>query len=206
MRADWMKSAMTGIAIAQTIALPAAGATSKIGRTWPIVEPDALAELEARASRLGPNLASRFGPRTNWRAMQAATLPPATRSATRTVVPFHQLEFDLKLPDGRLLYPKGFRFNPLEYVSLPQRLIITHPRNLGWAVVAARPADFILLTAGDAVNLSEKWQRPLFLLEERVKDRLGLSAAPVIVSQAGGALRIEEMGPERLKVAPEDRP
>lgn len=168
-----------------------------IGRTWPIAEPDALAEIEARATRQPTDIAQKFGARANWSAMQAASLGIAMQARTRSVVPFYTLDFDIKLPDGTMLYPKGYTFNPLTYVSLPQRLVIVHPRDLGWALRTARPADFILLTAGDALALGEKAGRPLFILEERVKDRLGLTVAPVTVAQAGQRLMLTEVPPSR---------
>mgnify|MGYP003115798569 FL=1 len=115
----------------------------------------------------------------------------------RSLVPFYTVEEDIRLPDGRLLYPKGFTFNPLDYVSLPQRLVIVHPRDLGWALKQARFTDFILLTAGDALDLSERSGRPLFILEERVKERLGLIVAPVIVAQQGKKLVLNEYAPLR---------
>ncbi|WP_084438936.1 conjugal transfer protein TraW [Sphingobium sp. TCM1] len=175
---------------------PALAATSTIGRTWPIAEPDAMAEIEARAAR-APSLVSRLGPRSSWSALQAAPLMQARVDRVRSLVPFYTVEEDIRLPDGRLLYPKGFTFNPLDYVSLPQRLVIVHPRDLGWALKQARFTDFILLTAGDALDLSERSGRPLFILEERVKERLGLTVAPVIVAQQGKKLVLTEYAPLR---------
>ncbi|WP_373886297.1 conjugal transfer protein TraW [Sphingobium sp. CFD-2] len=180
---------MLGLSTAQADA-----ATSTIGRTWPIAEPDAMAEIEARVAR-APDMAAQFGPRSTWSAMRAATLAPARATRVRTLVPFYTVEEEIRLPDGRLLYPKGFTFNPLDYVSLPQRLVIVHPRDLGWALAKARFTDFILLTAGDAIALSEKTGRPLFILEERVKERLGLTLAPVIVAQEGMKLVLTEYAP-----------
>ncbi|MGK4422263.1 TraU family protein, partial [Klebsiella pneumoniae] len=86
------------------------------------------------------------------------------------------------------LYPKGYSFNPLAYVTLPQHLVVVFPRDLAWALKTARLTDFILLTAGsarddDAITLSERTGRPIFILEERIKDRLGLTVAPVIIAQ-----------------------
>ncbi|KFG88416.1 putative cytosolic protein [Sphingobium herbicidovorans NBRC 16415] len=175
---------------------PTIAANSTIGRTWPIAEPDAMAEIEARAAK-APSLASRLGPRSSWSALQAAPLAQAKVDRVRSLVPFYTVEEDIRLPDGRLLYPKGFTFNPLDYVSLPQRLVIVHPRDLGWALKQARFTDFILLTAGDALDLSERSGRPLFILEERVKERLGLSVAPVIVAQQGKKLVLTEYAPLR---------
>lgn len=173
---------------------------STIGRTWPIAEPDALSEIEARAATLPRDMSKAFGPREKWSALKSAALAPATADRVRTVVPFYTLEFDIQLPDGKTLYPKGFTFNPLTFVKLPQRLVVVHPRDLGWALRTARPSDFILLTAlggesGDPITLTEKTGRAIYILEERVKERLGLTVAPVVVAQAGQKLVLTEFGP-----------
>lgn len=172
-------------------------ATSTIGRTWPIAEPDALSEIEGQVARV-PDMAKAFGPRQHWSAMKAASLGIARADRTRTVVPFYTLDQDIRLPEGKLLYAKGYSFNPLAYVSLPQRLIVVHPRELDWALRTTRPADFIVLAAGspddaDAITLGERHGRALFLLEERVKARLGLTVAPVIVAQDGQKLVLTEV-------------
>ena len=110
------------------------------------------------------------------------------------------------MPDGKTLYPKGFTFNPLTYVKLPQRLVVVHPRELDWALRNARTSDFILLSAlgtqnGDAIDLSEETGRPIYILEERVKQRLGLTVAPVIVEQSGTRLVLTEYGPKSRAAA-----
>jgi conjugal transfer pilus assembly protein TraW len=180
------------------VAGAARGETSVIGRTWPIAEPDALAEIEAKASALPRDMGPKFGPRASWSALKSASLAPVVSPRVRTVVPFYTLDMDVTLPDGRVLYPKGFTFNPLTYVALPQRLVVVHPRELGWALKTAAPTDWILLAAGagptaDPIAMGEKLGRPLFILEERVKSRLGLTVAPVIVRQVGHTLELTEV-------------
>lgn len=175
---------------------PAEAATSTIGRTWPIVEPDALSEIEGKVASLPP-MAGKFGPRSDWTAMRSAALGVTRRNAVRSVVPFHTLADDIRLPDGRILYPKGFTFNPLTYVRLPQRLIVVHAGEVGWALDEARPTDWILLASGsspspDPIALSQKVGRPIFILEDAVRQRLGLTVAPVIISQAGTKLVLDE--------------
>lgn len=187
-----------GIAAA-TLAVAAEAATSTVGRTWPIAETDALAEIEARAANV-PDMRKAYGPRSGWTAMKAATLAEAREDRQRTVVPFFTLDQDIKLPDGKVVYPKGFTFNPLAFVKLPQRLVIARPADLGWALRTARASDFILLAAGtprdaDAITLSERHGRSIFILEERVKQRLGLTVAPVVVTQVGQKLALSEYGP-----------
>jgi conjugal transfer pilus assembly protein TraW len=190
------------LAASVLIAASAHAATSTIGRTWPIAEPDALAEIEARTAKLPADMRAKYGPRSSWSAMRAASLAPATKSQTRSVVPFYTLDTEIRLPSGELLYPKGYSFNPLAYVTLPQRLVIVHPRDLDWALRSARLTDFILLAAGnthddDAITLSERTGRPIFILEERIKDRLNLTVAPVIVAQVGTRLELTEVRLDR---------
>jgi len=197
------------VAAALTAAAPSAGgsaARSTIGRTWPIAEPDALAEIEAKVATLPRDMTKAFGPRDKWSALKAAPLGVASADRVRSVVPFYTLDFDITLPEGKTLYPKGFTFNPLTYVNLPQRLVVVHPRDLGWALRNARASDFILLAAlgqqnGDAIDLSEKTGRPIYILEERVKQRLGLTVAPVIVQQSGTRLVLAEYGPKSRAAA-----
>lgn len=197
-RPAWIACALM---IACSCAGTAVASVSTIGRTWPIAEPDALAEIEAKAASLPKDTSKAFGPREKWSALKAAPLGTATADRVRSVVPFYSLDFDIKLPDGKLLYPKGFSFNPLTYVRMPQRLVIVHPSDLGFALRTARPSDFILLASlgkqnGDPIALSEKTGRAVFILEERVKERLGLTVAPVVVAQAGTRLILTEYGPK----------
>lgn len=180
------------------IASSARADTSTIGRTWPIAEPDGMAEIEARAAGQPVNIREKFGPRSGWSALKGATLGTTRVSRVRHIVPFYTLDREIRLPKGKLLYPKGFTFNPLVYVSLPQRLVIVHPRDLGWALKTAALTDWIILTGGgdpkdDALSLGERHGRALFMLEERVKDRLGLTVAPVIVRQVGQKLELTEI-------------
>lgn len=190
------------LAASVLVAASAHAATSTIGRTWPIAEPDALAEIEARTAKLPTDMRAKYGPRSSWSAMKAASLAPAMKSQTRSVVPFYTLDTEIRLPSGELLYPKGYSFNPLAFVTLPQRLVVVHPRDLGWALKTARLTDFILLAAGsakddDAITLSERTGRAIFILEERVKDRLNLTVAPVIITQVGQKLELTEVRLDR---------
>jgi conjugal transfer pilus assembly protein TraW len=79
--------------------------------------------------------------------------------------------------------------------------VVVHPRDLGWALKVARPSDFVLITAGDAIDLTEKSGRAIYILEDRVKARLGLTVAPVIVTQAGPKLVLTEFGPRSRPVS-----
>ena len=200
--AAWQFTTSIMLVVGAFVAASAYGQTATIGRTWAIAEPDALSEIEARVAQQPKSIAGRFGPREKWSAMQSAALGVARANRKRSVVPIHTLDFEVRLADGKLLYPKGFTFNPLTYVSLPQRLVVVHQRDLDWALGQARASDWILLAGGgtetaDPITLGEKVARPLFILEERVKERLDLRVAPVIIAQVGQKLEVSEFALER---------
>lgn len=191
---------MTTAAIGALLVLPVASVTasvSKIGRTWPIAEPDALDEIQARASKLPSDMSAAFGPREKWSALRSAPLAVATMARTRTVVPLYTLQQDIPLPDGRILYHAGMRFNPLDYVTLPFRLLIVQPRDIEWALQEAAPADYILLSGGDPIEIGNRYNRAIFILEPQVKERFGLVAAPAIVRQVGKAMEVREFALKR---------
>ena len=91
------------LARAVLIASSARADTSTIGRTWPIAEPDAMAEIEARAAQQPPDIRAKFGPRSAWSALKGATLATTREDRVRHVVPFYSLDTEIRLPDGKLL-------------------------------------------------------------------------------------------------------
>jgi conjugal transfer pilus assembly protein TraW len=168
-----------------------------IGKTYPIIEPDALAEIEARVQRSSWNGAALFGDPASWSATKSALLVPALKNRTRHVAPTYTLTLDI--PDarqgqeGKILYPKGYQFNPLDYVKMPGRLIVVPDSLIAWGRGQLRPGDMLLLTGGNIVQQINAYRDAIYLLEPKIKERFQLSHAPVIVSQDGNRLRLDEI-------------
>ena len=71
-RRAWLIAAFASSAIASAAVAGIVGAqTSTIGRIWPIAEPDALAEIEAKVATLPRDMSKNFGPRSGWTALKA---------------------------------------------------------------------------------------------------------------------------------------
>ena len=60
---------------------------------------------QARAAQQPPDIRAKFGPRSAWSALKGATLATARENRVRHVVPFYTLDQEIRLPDGKLLYP-----------------------------------------------------------------------------------------------------
>jgi conjugal transfer pilus assembly protein TraW len=192
-------------ALSLTIALVVGGAgslpESPLGATYAIVESDALTEIETASAGKSVTL-SDFGDSDRWSATRSAPLPVAERDSVREVIPFFTLPFDIPDKDGAILYPKGFTFNPLEHLKLPNALLIVRPEQLDWALGAAASTDMILLAGGNALKESEARRTPVYLLEPKLAERLKIAAAPSRVWQEGAVLKVQEIAASRLARAP----
>lgn len=172
-----------------------------IGRTYDIIEVDALTEIEAKVATTAfdPGV---FGDEKDWSALRSANLPLALKPAVREVIPFFTLTFDIPDGDGNILYPEGYTFNPLEYLTLHGRLIVVNESQLDWALGQASMGDMVLLSGSNPLEATRRVGQAIFKLEDQVRDRFDLRYVPSIVRQDGARLIIEEHVPD---VAPQPR-
>ena len=120
---------------------------------------------------------------------------PTREARTRWHRPHYVLEQDIADHNGRVLYPKGYAFNPLAYIQLPSRIVVIgdSPDYIAWLKQHAHPLDMVLTAGGDQMALSERYGRPVFLLEPTLRERLAVQVVPSIVQQKGDALSIQEL-------------
>jgi conjugal transfer pilus assembly protein TraW len=165
---------------------------SFIGKTYPIAEGDALAEIEAKADAT-PFDPSKFGTPSDWTATQSALIPPGTERRVRFVTPFHELAFGVPDSNGDILYPAGFTFNPLEHATLPGRIIVTLPDRIEWALEEAGPMDMVLVSGATPEQVLGHPGRSVFLLSDMLAERLDVRSAPTFIQQVGARLKLTEL-------------
>ena len=199
--------------VAATLAaLPAAGIPCAVsakdlgvrGATWPVVEPDLLAQIEARIveMRRSGELA-RFEAEARDRSRRKLEEPdpvpgiaPATEERTRPFDPAITVARDIVTPDGTLIAAAGTRISPLERIVLARDLLFVDGRRdaeIAWALAHDRPAKIVLL-AGRPLELMRKHRRPFFFDQGgTLAARFGIAATPSLVAQEGARLRITEI-------------
>ena len=193
-------------------ALPAAGIPSAAsakdlgvrGATWPVAEPDLLAQIEARLlelERSGALARLEEEARANARRKleEPDPLPgiaPATKERSRLWDPAITVARDIRTPDGALIAAAGTRVNPLERMTLARDLLFVDGRReaeIAWALSHDRPAKIVLL-AGRPLDLMRRHARPFFFDQGgRLAARFGLRLTPSLIEQAGTRLRITEV-------------
>ncbi len=174
------------------------------GATWPVAEPDLLAQIEARLIEMERSGAlARLEDEARTRARQSLEEPdpvpgiaPAREQRSRMFDPSIAVAQDIRTADGTLIAAAGTRINPVERLPLTRDLIFVDGRReaeIAWALAHDRPAKIVLL-AGRPLDLMRRHRRPFFFdTGGRLAARFGIAATPTLVEQDGVRLRLTEI-------------
>ena len=173
------------------------------GATWPVAEPDLLAEIEARLSDMRRSgelgrLQDEARARARRSLEEPAPVPgviPAREQTSRLIDPSIVVAQDIRGPDGALIAAAGTRIDPFAHMPLTRTLLFIDGRReaeIAWAL--ARPgANKIVLLAGRPLDLMRRHRRPFFFdLGGRLTERFAVRATPTLIQRDGAHLRLTE--------------
>lgn len=170
------------------------------GMTYRIAERDALAEVEERAKQVDWHKVLDKRKVENFQGPpDRVRLPRAKRNRSFPVDMTYTTEIDVPDGKGGILYPKGYTFNPLDYVTYPKTLVVidgTDPEQVKWFAASEydkRLDVTLLLTEGSFGLISKRISRPLFYADRKIVERLKLQAVPSVVRQKGRMMEITEV-------------
>ena len=176
-----------------------AGNLGTVGATYAIAERDALVEIEQKAKSIDwskvlkrKSIEEYDGPKAR------VNLPRAARERRFSVDMTYTLQMDIPDGKGGILYPKGYSFNPLDYVAFTRTLVLidgNDPEQVKWFAASEYKGriDVMLLLSGGAYrSLGKKLDVPLFYADSMLVERLQLSAVPSVVRQEGRAMVVHE--------------
>jgi len=165
-----------------------------VGQTYPVNETSALKEIEQRVKRVGWNKLI-----SQQRIMEAIDLNPqrlprAHVNKTRIYYPFYTLEMDITDPSGNVLYPKGFKYNPLDYFYMPGRVVVIghEEEDIDWLKRNYQKGDRVITAGGDVNKISNAIKTSVFKYDKKMRDRMGVVSVPSIVVQKKNAFEIAE--------------
>ncbi len=175
----------------------------KFGKTYHIAEPDALVEIQTQAQKTNWNKAinkEQVKNRVeNFKPTNFNPLPKAQSNNKFLVDMTYIAEFDVKDNKGNIIYPKGYSFNPLDYIIYPNTLIVINgddDNQTRWFEKSAYFNDYktkILLSDGSYADLSKKWERPVYYLTQKIAKRLKLKAVPSVIKQEKKMMAVKEI-------------
>ncbi len=170
------------------------------GATWPVAEPDLLAQIGARLAdmeRSGER--ARLGDEARERARRALEEPepvpgivPATELRARRFDPAIVAAEDIPGPNGQTIAVAGTRVDPLRHTALTAEVLFIDGRReaeVAWALAREGPAKIVLL-AGRPLDLMRRHGRAFYFdLGGRLAGRLAIRATPTVLSHDGGSVR-----------------
>jgi conjugal transfer pilus assembly protein TraW len=185
------------------VSVSAAKDLGRTGATYDIAEPDALVEIEEAARRVDWEKA--FDKEKAKRALKAfkpegmKPIPRAKKDRVRLVDMTYTLDHDIPDGKGGVLYPKGFSFNPLDYVSYPGVIVIidgSDREQVVWfksSVLAKDHRVALMLSDGSFYDAMQEFGRPVFYALPNVARRLRIEAVPSVVVQKNGMMEVKEV-------------
>ena len=170
------------------------------GRTYPVAEKDALTEIEERARQVDWNKVLDKKKVGNYQGPpDRGSLPRAELERVRQVDMTYTTEIDVPDGKGGILYPKGYTFNPLDYVTYPKTIIVING-NDGGQVAWFKNSEYsqrldvtLLITEGAFGIISKQIDRTVSYANNKIISRFKLKAVPSIIRQKGRMMEVREI-------------
>lgn len=173
------------------------------GTTYKIIEPDVLSEAESRQNKAVKTI-EREAKREQeeFKKLKGEPLTKATKTYAYYVDPTYTLKNDIPRVDqsGRVigtLYPKGYRFNPLDYIRIAPPPIIAFNAcsksevDLVKRISANRPDAMFASSGCEIEDFPKDIDRQLYLVTKEMKEKFELKYTVSVVTVDMKAKRIK---------------
>lgn len=108
---------------------------------------------------------------------------------------------DIVTAEGRLMYPRGTKVNPLDYIGWNTYLLFVDGRDQKQLdsskrimATSDKPVKLVLV-AGEPLSLMRKWKKQVYYDQGGILTRrFAITRVPAIVRQEGKMLRVDELG------------
>ena len=170
---------------------------------YPIAEPDLLQELENQKSRFISYLQrERERIKEEVLSLKGEKTIPAKKSFSYEIDPTYCLEKDIyTLQNNRwkVLYPKGYCFNPIFFVPDPPPIFVFNACNEKEREkvkeLTKNLKDYILVSSGCPLKKLKnlKFERPVYLLTSELQKKLKIryTISKIFVDKRKGVIRVE---------------
>ena len=168
-----------------------------VGAVYPVVEPDVRIEMKRNAAKILEKQKQEFQAKP-YQPSNLQPLPKAKQDRSFAVDMTYTLDRDLKDQNGNIIYPKGYTFNPLDYMGLSIGLVVidgSDPDQVEWfkgSPYSSNHKTKLLLSGGYASSLSSELNRSVFYLDREIAERFQLTTVPCVVVQQDKHIQVTE--------------
>lgn len=208
------KAAAAAMLVASVISDVNAGMLGAIGPTYPIAEPDAVAQIMAklRAKERSGEL-KRLQEAATQRSLNSAKNPApvdgirtATERSLRLIDPTVTYSKPVTTDDGRVVIPAGAKLNPLDLMPFTETLVFFDGRDPEQAAGVERMMAHAgarvkpVLVAGSWLDLTKQFKRQVYFDQHGVLTaRFGISVVPAVIQQRGKQLELSVIPAKELQ-------
>jgi len=170
-----------------------------VGEVYPVAEPDLRIEMKQKAVDSWEKKKQEHWQKVQrYQPADLQQLPKTKEDRSFVVDMSYTLDRDLKDKDGNILYPGGYTFNLLDYMSMSIGLVVidgSDPAQVKWFKESPYSQNHrvkLLLSSGSAQSLIPELNRAVFYLNKDVAERLHLSAVPCVAVQQDKHMQVTE--------------
>lgn len=179
-----------------------------IGKTYDITERDLIEVIQNKLKRMEKTgELVKFQNDYKSRVIDGIERPkpiPGIQATTTANIHYYDpsmvTDKDITDATGKILYPRGTRVNPLDYIGWNKYLLFVDGRDakqleFSKKITAAsdRPVKLVLI-AGEPLELMRKWKTTIYFDQGgKLTKRFAITQVPAIVRQEGKRLRIDEL-------------
>jgi conjugal transfer pilus assembly protein TraW len=180
----------------------------KYGATYPIIEEDAIAQMKkAIATYDWEKFKSKQREKIkNFKPKDLVDLPTVQEDKVFTVDMTGSIKEDIIGRDGVVIYPRGYRYNPMEYVFMRRILVFINGKDekqIQWYKKSPYPGDMrtmLLITDGSYLDVRKKLNTPsVYYANKEIIDRMGIKAVPSVAVQKGIELEVRQYALKKEK-------
>lgn len=178
----------------------------QMGQTFPIVEDDLLAVIEAKLRHLEATGGIEALQRQMQQQAVASVRRPKPVSGIGPTIsrrewlfdPSMVVEDDIRDQKGNLIAARGQRVNPLQFVEMRQALVFVNgdsPLEVDWAVATYTATNAkIVFVGGSPFDLMKPYQRRFYFDQGgTLTSKFGIAHTPAVVVGAGENLKVTEI-------------
>lgn len=171
------------------------------GATYPVVEPDAYEELMEKVKKINwEQIKKRYEQSIKRNLHVDFSVGRATEDRTFTVDLTYTLPYDIVTEDGKVLYPKGFKFNPLDYLEFPYQIVFFNADSkteIAWLKSQPwfdNPDVFYIVVKGEVLAAEKALNKTVFAATPLVIEKFNISKTPSLLTVQGRQVVIREIG------------
>jgi conjugal transfer pilus assembly protein TraW len=206
-----MRKIITFITIILTISMHGetlAKDLGKYGATYPIIEEDAISQLKKAIAKYDWE---KFKIKQkekikNFKPKDLVDLPVAKEDKVFKVDMTGAIKEDIIGRDGEVIYPKGYKYNPMEYVFMRRIIVFINGKDekqIEWYKKSPYPADMrtmLLITDGSYLDVRKKLNTmTVYYANKEIIERMGIKAVPSVAVQKGTELEVQEYALKKEK-------